>query len=1008
MNWFLWFNIRITLVPQQYVWISIQTDSGVTLGEIGRLSSSTDSKIIGATLMALKDIVSSEAAASESTFMEGNVENASFGTISIMFAEVTLVMTYIVSNDSGVVDPETKYIAQELSTNLAKQLIQMLDLVKYAKLGKQIPKLTITRAYINTCAIVRMSVSLPANKKQLLKEFDAELTKILSNRKELLQLIDNLFNTKGWKIVQKNWNAGFLVREKREELLQKLTLHLLTQIILKDPLVVLFVDHKQSIIADLVRTIKRTLNNRIQHPEEGIIKELPKIIKSSTQDIQANIKLRDVHNTYDILFEQYTKKATLKALKNDASLIFVDIPRYKISNTIKKELSELKELKIQHIGKFYIEALKNDMNPSSLELVDAFFEGFFEGLYGVPLTDVAWNLLNTFITQLVEPRLLKDRIEELNTINPMWQSEMIKNVSDKKVNQLKVESINEAALLTNAGNYAIAKTLYRMIENQFLGDPTFAPLKLGYTVDYFIELYSSIGPTVKYSTIMFDLLKYLRGTKLGHEFLTPVAVDFITVAINKNFVKVQYKDLNITYSKKGMKVENEYVPIYDFLTTYQRIKILKDSEILQVGTTMMSEKIFELFVYNTDAFVAAIVNSGMRKIDVEIEEKLNDWWIAVKEKFDVLMNLLNKKNVDLVEFNTIDLNFYTHEFLENNTYSEYVVDTFTTLQDFLVQQITDFDKTLKRLQKKYSQKSQMDDTDKQYLTKQIKKYAAVCAKKVREDKKIITTLRKEVTKTVKDMKKDIRTIINNAADQIMNFSLAYDEIMAPKQDVMHKIQELITGSSLFNGSSRNQLLTGIALEIFNNPTDLALEPAYNEIIQNKLSPRTKEILADATDKSHFERLLQRRAYKTIDDMYDGIHKIIAYSENKYLDQNAPVIMDTTGIKFRVGSLSVHSFTNQAFLMSAFSFPGINIVRETNQWIITYNFPELPYPAVGESNVITLSDAVRYMTILKFKNNTEKVITAIQKVSNLIAPSTDTSIQRMITNIYHVLYAKYHE
>ena len=72
------------------------------MGELGRLSAETDSKLIASTLMALKDIVSVEASSGESQFMTGAVETSSFGTFAINVTDASkLIMSYVISADKG-------------------------------------------------------------------------------------------------------------------------------------------------------------------------------------------------------------------------------------------------------------------------------------------------------------------------------------------------------------------------------------------------------------------------------------------------------------------------------------------------------------------------------------------------------------------------------------------------------------------------------------------------------------------------------------------------------------------------------------------------------------------------------------------------------------------------------------------------------------------------------------------------------------------------------------------
>ncbi len=124
-----------------HVWISVQSEYGISLGEIGKLPSDTDPKLVGNILVSLKDVISTEAINASSDFMKTEIESGASGVKSIKITDdFNVIMTYFVSRDSlGPVDNSVVNVVESLSLNLGKQLPQMLNLKSLADTGAQIP-----------------------------------------------------------------------------------------------------------------------------------------------------------------------------------------------------------------------------------------------------------------------------------------------------------------------------------------------------------------------------------------------------------------------------------------------------------------------------------------------------------------------------------------------------------------------------------------------------------------------------------------------------------------------------------------------------------------------------------------------------------------------------------------------------------------------------------------------------------------------------------------------------
>ena len=209
------------------VWFSAQSDIGIQMAELGTLSSSTDSKLIASTLMALKDIVSIEAANSESNFMTGAVENSSYGTFSIKITDYNnLILSYIISADKGST-PSEKFVdlMQALVVNFGKQLTQYGEIVDLAESGAPIPRSAIIQAFLNASTILNMERNLKDKPRELREGYRIIMKDLFNDKEALLGLIASSLGD-DWNEYNDWWlYSGILKETKRQNLISLVLLN---------------------------------------------------------------------------------------------------------------------------------------------------------------------------------------------------------------------------------------------------------------------------------------------------------------------------------------------------------------------------------------------------------------------------------------------------------------------------------------------------------------------------------------------------------------------------------------------------------------------------------------------------------------------------------------------------------------------------------------------------------------------------------------------------------------
>jgi ElaB/YqjD/DUF883 family membrane-anchored ribosome-binding protein len=992
-------------VANHTVWISILSDAGITLAEIGRLPSDTDSKLIASTLMALKDILSTEATAASTNFMEGEIESGAFGLMVLRFNDgFSLTLQYFVSNKDGPIDLQVKQQIQEVSLNLGQQMMQVADLPKLAEIGAHIPFNLLTKAYLNACEIARMRIILPNNKKPMIQLFEGKLMEIINKRSDLVDLIDELFGTKGWKIATYNWNSGFLVRERREEVVESLALYILGLIANEDPLMVLMVDQKQNIIKEFVRLLKNILKNRISSPHAPVVKALPSAMDAQVMDSYYKIYLRYLHNSEDILFGQFARKAILAAMKDDASIIFVDIPKKSIRSKFKNLLPKIE---VKDAGYFYIEAISPYITDRSKKYVEAFYNGFFETMEGITLSHAAWEILTSFAYEFVTSEQLSQGFQKVKdpSHGERWKKELLKWSNVRKLTQLKVENINEAVTIANASSNAIIQTLAQIIHEQFLYS---IDGNLGILVDYYINLYNTLGPSIKASSVMMDIFQLLNKSPFGIDFLVPNSQDFIFSGFDRGKINIEIPEKNLTFhTKNGFVLDGEIYPTYEFLLNNDEFLIKVDDEVVQNGGKEITANLFIELIKDEENYMKAIELAIERRLQTHIFDEYRSWVETISSGLNDLIHYLKDKNRSSPhDLRNLNLKQYSKSLINIPSYEAYVNSQLEEIPNMMASSVESLDSLWDEFIVKSANNKKEFENDYIKSTEKTAKNIIKEINKIDKDiEKIIKAVKSDALKDIKSLKKEIKKSYQKTEDQILNYDTSGSALFPPTSEIQENIHKYIETSTVLNVTARDQLAVALALEIFENPTDAVLDPAYNEVIQNDLSKPVKDVLSAAKDKKDFERLLIEKSYEIVDKMYESLRKIFNMAENIFLGRNAPISVEDSKIFLKLGKLSVDRFRNKAILEEGIKFPGIKIAREASSWSVTYEFPETPQLKSEEPTLVTLGDAVRYLTTIRIREDIKKIISGLETISDLIEPDAGTRLHDLINKLYVVIYSK---
>ncbi len=528
------FNFPFGLVPEEYAWFSIQTDSGITLGSIGQLAGEADASLVGGLLLSLKSLVSTEASKTETRFLEGATEHAAFGVAKIDNPEVTIFSIFILSKERGHVNKQTVERAVELTWSFGRELMHLKELPLYAESGKQIPEDVMLKAFIKASVVARLNLKITRIDQNLVQNFKEIAAKLLKDKKFINSQYDRFFSTKGWKIKADYWDDGMLTRPLKEGLINRITLRILNETLGNNPMTLLFADHKKDLVRALEQIVKQKVVELVPDPSDLIIEQLPKEINKGYGQSIAKAQLKTLHNVEEILYNLYVRRALLNVMKNQPLVLLVDLSKSKISRKFTEALPEVKTI---NVGGYFEKALRPLVKPREHRFVSNFYNLFMEELKGFEASQTTYDFFVTFAIAFTDVNSLRKEILALEdySIDGRWRKELDKRVVEPKGQSIKVQSLIESQRLLNAAIKSSLETFNKMLHDQFIKA---FDSSIGYLLETMIDLYLQIGPIVKVSSVITDLITVLQENPLGISFFVPLPKDFLLVAMEKGEIEV--------------------------------------------------------------------------------------------------------------------------------------------------------------------------------------------------------------------------------------------------------------------------------------------------------------------------------------------------------------------------------------------------------------------------------------------------------------------------------------
>lgn len=987
------------------VWLSIQSDFGITMGELGSLASDTDSKLIASTLMALKDIVTVEASSGESQFMTGAVESSSFGTFAIpVNKETKLIMSYVVSAEQGsTIKDDTVDLVQAVCNNLGKQLTQFGQIADYALSGQGIHRSTLIQAFLNAITIVKFERNLPNDKRLAGKGMQTLVNDLLKDKERLLPLYDYTLGS-NWKTDDTRWSQGVPLNSEKEKLIEGLATEVVYTLANERPLSFLYSPDPRNEHKRIYAMVENQITDKVRDSEDEIIKYMIQEIKEKSGKFIDTIPSVSLHASESLLFKEFSKLAFVDVV-NDSPLQFFSTPDHQ---TIEKAFQKLiPTLHTENFGSILYHSIEKRIDKSSRNFVKSFFDGYIEGMQDITLSQPGVDLITAFSQEFIDGKKIADAVKANKSISKKRTSEITKLIKTKEITQLQVESIEEAVILTNAAGTAVVHVLAETIINQFL----FPKEVNGMVINDFLNYYLESGPIIKSLFLLVGFLETLAETKKEPELVIPSFREILISSLAHNRFKIEVGEEEIVEMKlKGgryvVEINGADESIYDRFRTSDTITLLeKNGNKMEIDFKNVDADVFFKLVTDPDVLINSVSIAAKSRLDGVLVNEIDLWISNIQKEMNKIAEEFRKGSKKVLSELT-----QVRPVLPRNQFQK------VSLGVRVADELDDFGDAMQALWEKevigpwdqiIAEAKQKNEVPKN-VHKKISKFSQNMSRSMEKLKKSPTSkfedIVKDISKLMKSYKNKIKLAMFPDEDEILSYIYDSDHILPTREEVLDVLKAMIARQEGLRQEDFQQLILNVSLTLFENPPVSVFEPAYNEVISGKRSNSIKKVLNNVKSKKEFEKILKDQGQEFASKIYNGIEKIINRLNQLYIKKNGIVTSDGGHVYLHIGRLPIAKFPNVTLIEEILSFSNVHLQRETGNWLISYEMLKINQAQSKHPTIVTFEDAVRYLQQQRFEERLGSVFRAISKVTHMIEASAGVKVTETYNTLKNLIYA----
>ncbi|MHA1912105.1 MAG: hypothetical protein ACTSYA_10445 [Candidatus Kariarchaeaceae archaeon] len=997
----------ITNIPN--LWINVGTDSGVRLSTIGSLASGADSSIIGSTLTALKDIVSTEVTAGgETSFMTGETEVTAFGTFAMKIDdETTIIVAYMLSVERGEsIEKEVIDLTQQLCINFGRQLTQSVDFKRHSMTGQAVPIFILARAFMNSCGIVRLDHNLLENNVRFERLLEKKVEKASTDFQEFYSLT-TIINSNTWIDDEDVWDQGLISAAKRNYHFESFSQEVLGKIVSEDPLAILTHPRPRRLYEQVMEKIVPLIRKKAYQPEEEIILLLPNLMHNRVIDMANEVDINHRHMVSEIIFERISKEAISHALETNPFIGMTDINRYKIKEVFDKLLLD-SSIPSYSAGSILMNALKSQVKSPVYEYAKIFVEQIEMGFANSKLIDSVWIVLSNFVTSFTTTKKLTTSLKKLKLPNKEWIETIIERLSLSEAKQLQVDNIEDAAIVSESLKNAILRTLREILSDQFMPKDD-----MGRAFTNFVEMYHRGGESLRIATLSTSLLNILSELTSPIKMVAiPTLADFLASGVLEGIVKIydageQVKIKKTLFGrKKFLKYGDDKLTIPIFLTKKSDVLTyaIYDSEPMEYDKLQDDpQRLLQLMENNKVIQKVGSIAAErllLGEILSAVENTIQEASAQDNQIHQIISSLPNKSILDKSIIKPLEDDFDFSIINSELLFGSHEGHVSASLVDAIRIAWQDYASHFNQELEDAPPSTMIKDFSNKIKSHRNKTYKLIESKK-NDLLLLLENSVKSISTAVKKKSKEIKQVAGTPESTVLAYQ-RYPKPLLPTVDECSKRVKRILRSA----DTIEEYVDGFFVDIFDSfPTDID-DRLYREILSKGFETKYIE---EAVDKSETRGDLEREIRKTITEdtgkFFEYQQESFDSLESIFINSDAAVLSEMYNIVMDIGSLPRDKFGDERLLLQLLDLPNITLNKTIKRWNIQYQFPFLKMIRTSSPNIVMFSDVIRYAVREKFAQDTDQVFNGLEKVARFIRSKTDKALVRLHEDLKETIFKR---
>ncbi len=982
------------------VWISILSEYGLNMGEIGKLAEGTDPNIIAPALKAFKDIVTTEATSSDSNFLKGSTEISANGVYNVSLnGGGVIYLAYIIGTEKGRIIPDD-YVnrIEDLIVNLAKQLTQFGDINELAMDGAPLPKMILIKALLNASTTINMENKIVNKPRELIESYKKTIKKIFENNELLLELIEDTIGY-DWQEDNNVWSYEGILKEKyQRELVYQLAILVLFEVANSKPDIFIYSPEPRLELQNVMTELIPILNS-IKNPNNELLKIIDNINEDIIDNFISKIPITELHISKKLVEQHFVRNSIIQLTLQKPIILFNPIDPEPLIKQVNKKY---KPLKHANAGLILFEAIKDDIDTGSHGFVKSFYSGFIKGMRGIQLTQTAMDLIVAFTQELVSDVNISKKVTSLKTINKLWKNQLSKFIKSKSIEKLTVEAIEEAGLLLNAVGNAIASTLTEIIQNQFYLTTDF----IGSSITDYINFYQEIGKIIKIIDILSRYLNLIGKINYDTNLIIPNYQHLLLAYLNsKNYtININGKDYQLKNDK--FIFENKSYFTSQLLSRKEKFFINISGEKVPIDINNISYDEFVKYFVDSDILLNGIIYAFKQNIYEFILPSISEWLKITRTNFEKIESYFEN-------YGTINPKIIKDINIELPNYSDLITIQFgheieTILRkyfDMITDASYDFNNEWNEIIEEINNKGNIDKKMTKKCKSFINKYKKLVSKVIDELNNSMDNFVKSTVNDIKKHKKDIINIINPPEGDVVKLIKNDTYHVTPIDLVIKKLLTYITEIDGVQKDDPEQLKLSVSLTLFNNPPDSVYSPAYNELIKGKKSKTVKKALNKVKTREEFEKNLKKQGESYANKLFNDITNIFNFLEKEYIGRNGVVSSSNGKFYLHFNKLPIYKFTDLNKIRKLLKYKEVEIQREKDEWIISVDVTYNSHFESEDPSVVTLADTIRYLTRKSFDKRVYKTFKGLAKVASMLEYGADEKIMVNYKELKNTIFNK---